>query len=301
MSAPSSAELSPAVTLNQIENPSGATVERTYTRDSDDSIVYSDTTTESVHGQVTSHTGWSDQSYRYDAVGRLTGVDDTANTLCTKRGYVFDSRSNRTTLNTATATLGADCPAGPGSGVSHSYDSADRLVDTGYTYDVLGRSTAMPGSTFVHYANDLVEGPSGQLSATTSKTGDTVLQLSTIQGDIALRLPLDSLVAPVALDHEEYGSPRTGQSAARYGWLGARQRSSETLTGLTLMGVRLYNPTTGRFLSSDPVYGGGANACEYALGDPRNNLDLDGHWVGIALRGGLIAGKWLLRNSKKKN
>ncbi|MFE5853596.1 RHS repeat-associated core domain-containing protein [Streptomyces sp. NPDC056500] len=353
-------------TLNQIENPSGATVERTYTRDSDNSIVYSDTTTESVHGQVTSHTGWSDQSYRYDAVGRLTGVDDTANTLCTKRGYVFDSRSNRTTLNTATATPGADCPAGPGSGVSHSYDSADRLVDTGYTYDVLGRSTAMPGSTFVHYANDLVyqqvasgerqtwqldsalrfrswkvesgsgttwteiaskrnhyandddnprwiiedtvggavtrnvEGPSGQLSATTGKTGDTVLQLSTIQGDIALRLPLDSLVAPVALDHEEYGSPRTGQPAARYGWLGARQRSSETLTGLTLMGVRLYNPTTGRFLSSDPVYGGSANAYEYALGDPRNNLDLDGRWVGIALRGGLIAGKWLLRNSKKK-
>jgi hypothetical protein len=44
------------------------------------------------------------------------------------------------------------------------------------------------------------------------------------------------------------------------------------------MGVRLYNPTTGRFLSTDPIAGGNANPYEYCSGDPINCYDLDGRW-----------------------
>ncbi|GGR28910.1 hypothetical protein GCM10010251_51400 [Streptomyces aurantiogriseus] len=123
-----------------------------------------------------------------------------------------------------------------------------------------------------------VDSLSGDLGATTGATGDTVLQLATIHGDVALQLPLDTAKAPVALDTDEYGNPRPGQVAVRYNWLGGKQRSSETLTGLTLMGVRLYNPSTGRFLSMDPVYGGNANAYEYVNADPLNRYDLDGRW-----------------------
>ncbi|MFJ1567090.1 RHS repeat-associated core domain-containing protein [Streptomyces erythrochromogenes] len=83
----------------------------------------------------------------------------------------------------------------------------------------------------------------------------------------------------MALDNDEYGNARTGQSATRYNWLGGKQRSSETLSGLMLMGVRLYNPTSGRFLSTDPVYGGGDNAYGYP-GDPVNQFDLDGRFWG---------------------
>jgi len=123
-----------------------------------------------------------------------------------------------------------------------------------------------------------VDSVSSDLAATTSKTGDTVLQLATIHGDIALQLPLDTSNAPIALDTDEYGNPRAGQIQARYSWLGGKQRSAETLTGLTLMGVRLYNPVTGRFLSVDPVYGGNLNAYEYAHADPINRFDLNGRW-----------------------
>jgi RHS repeat-associated protein len=45
---------------------------------------------------------------------------------------------------------------------------------------------------------------------------------------------------------------------------------------ITLMGVRLYNPTTGRFLSIDPIRGGSCNTCDYTCADPINGLDLDG-------------------------
>lgn len=47
------------------------------------------------------------------------------------------------------------------------------------------------------------------------------------------------------------------------------------------MGVRLYDPTTGRFLSIDPVPGGSANAYEYCGGDPINRYDLDGRFWGF--------------------
>ncbi|WP_371872658.1 RHS repeat-associated core domain-containing protein [Streptomyces pacificus] len=332
-------------TLQQTEDSTGSAVERTYTRDSDGTIVYSDTVTESVHGQVTSHAGWSDQTYRYDATGRLTTVEDTTETLCTRRSYAFDARTNRKSSTSATGTPGADCPTTGGTTTGHTYDSADRIVDSGYTYDAFGRTTAVPGNgTIGYYANDLahqqtangkrqtwqldaalrfrswkveagsgsnwtqeqsklnhydsdgdnprwiiedtatgaltrnVDSASGDLGAITSKTGDTVLQLTTIHGDVALQLPLDTSKAPVALDSDEYGNPRTGQAATRYNWLGAKQRSSETLTGLTLMGVRLYNPATGRFLSMDPVYGGNLNAYEYAHADPINRFDLNGKW-----------------------
>lgn len=41
------------------------------------------------------------------------------------------------------------------------------------------------------------------------------------------------------------------------------------------MGVRLYNPTTGRFLTTDPVYGGNATSYGYPV-DPINRSDIDG-------------------------
>ncbi|MCP9946584.1 hypothetical protein LUX12_20235 [Streptomyces somaliensis] len=115
-------------------------------------------------------------------------------------------------------------------------------------------------SSFYHWrraaADRAARQAAGDLAATTSKTGDTVLQLTTIHGDVALQLPLDATKAPVALDTDEYGNPRAGQAAVRYNWLGAKQR----------------------FLSMDPVHGGNANAYEYVNGDPVNRYDLDGRW-----------------------
>lgn len=42
------------------------------------------------------------------------------------------------------------------------------------------------------------------------------------------------------------------------------------------MGLRHYLPSTGRFLSTDPVAGGSRNAYEYVCGDPVNSFNLDG-------------------------
>lgn len=92
-------------------------------------------------------------------------------------------------------------------------------------------------------------------------------------------------VTPTVLDADEYGNARASQAEARYDWLGGHQRSGETLTGLTLMGVRLYDSTKGRFLSTDPVRGGSCNSYEYVCGDPVNMVDLDGRMTALALVG----------------
>ncbi|MGW1666745.1 DNRLRE domain-containing protein, partial [Streptomyces microflavus] len=120
-----------------------------------------------------------------------------------------------------------------------------------------------------------VRGISGSLAAATTATGTTVLQLTNIHGDVTVQLPLDTSMAPIAFAYDEFGNTESETAASRYGWLGGKQRSTETVTGTILMGVRLYNPVTGRFLSPDSVYGGNANAYTYPA-DPVNKFDLDG-------------------------
>ncbi|MGW2399471.1 DNRLRE domain-containing protein [Kitasatospora sp. NPDC001664] len=338
----SSEKLPGGYTLNVERDPAGAVTSRVYTRDSDGAVVMADSVARAANGELTSHSGWSSQDYGYDRMGRLTTVQDTVGDTCTRRSYTFDKRANRTSLTTAEGAAGAACPTSGGSTVTHAYDSADRLVDAGYGYDALGRTTALPGSSLEWYANDLVRRQStadqrqtwqldanlrnrsftvesntdgtwsqtggkvnhysgdsdsprwitedtttgeltrmvdtagGSFGATTSATGDVVLQFANVHGDVALQLPLDPADSLRVLDNDEYGNPRSGQPGTRYNWLGEKLRSSETLTGAVMMGARLYNPATGRFLSVDPVPNGGSNAYVYCSGDPVNCRDTSG-------------------------
>ena len=62
------------------------------------------------------------------------------------------------------------------------------------------------------------------------------------------------------------------------GWLGSKQRATETAAGggIIQMGARPYLPGIGRFLQIDSVEGGSANDYDYADADPVNQLDLTG-------------------------
>ncbi|MES9602428.1 MULTISPECIES: DNRLRE domain-containing protein [Actinomadura] len=334
-------------TTTTTTDTAGNPVARSYTRNSDGMIVASDTQTVSIFGQATTRVGTpggvTQQTYRYDKLGRLVQAEDTTDNICTRRSYGFDDNTNRNLLRTLVSEPGIDCPASGGTSLTSNYDSADRLVNSGYAYDAFGRTISVPGGAgYSYYANDLVRqqtagsqrrtwqldaamryrswttetntsgtwnqleaklnhygddsdrprwiventatgaisrnivGLTGELAATTAKTGGTALYLNTLRGHVAVILPLDAGQAPTVIDTDEYGNQRQGSPSIRYGWLGGYQRSSETLTGVSLMGVRLYDPNTGRFLQTDPVHGGNENAYEYCTADPVNCTDLDG-------------------------
>lgn len=301
-----------------------------------------------VRGQAS--TG-SSQTFSYDSAQRLTEADDTANGTCTIRKYGYDTDSNRTSLKAYPAdTTGACSAATTPLIVNHGYDQADRLADTGYNYDNLGRTLAVPGSdtndpahglTIGYFANDIVHtqtqngatrtwtlDPAERLwQQTNASTGVTetsiyrdgsdsaawtqasdatwnrditdlagnlagiqsgnatgtvavTLQLTNLHGDNVATIDDTTGVTTLSSygDYSEFGAPQSGDSPT-YGWLGSKQRSAGDLGGLTLMGVRLYNPATGRFLQTDPVPGGSANDYDYAAQDPVNLLDLDGRMI----------------------
>ncbi|MFD8966891.1 RHS repeat-associated core domain-containing protein [Streptomyces sp. NPDC059568] len=334
--------------LTLTSTTSGSATSRVYSRDSDSTIVASDTAEFSIQGQTVTDTNTNGQtrsrSYGYDLVGRLARADETTpDGSCSRRDYSFDNNSNRTELTTSTSSAGESCTSAEATTTSYTYDSADRLTTPGTLYDAFGRTTTeATGTTISYHADDVVRqqiagisrqtwtldavgraaswttevqgsggtwtligtkknhyggdgdspvwteedsngtitrdvrGMGSGLEAITNATGGAVLQFTDLHGDVTVQLPLDDTRAPVALAYDEYGSLATGSAGTRYGWLGAVQRASDSAAGLSTMGIRLYDPAIGRFLSVDPEEDGGANAYVYCSADPVNCADPTG-------------------------
>ena len=152
-----------------------------------------------------------------------------------------------------------------------------------------------------------VDGLDGNLAVQTGKSGGRVLQLVDLHGDVMTTVPIrdgEATADWAGLRHQaadEFGNATdltTGAAVvtngaapgkdSRYGWLGGKQRSADALAGVLLMGVRLYDPGTGRFWSVDPSPGGNATAYDYCTADPVNCTDLDGNlgwgWAKKALK-----------------
>lgn len=123
-----------------------------------------------------------------------------------------------------------------------------------------------------------VSGPDGALVGVQSSAGTVSLQLANLHGDVAATVNDDpAATAPSTQSvYLEFGQPKVPASGPDVcGWLGTHQRSVQPLAGLILMGVRLCNPTTARFLSTDPIPGGNANPYTYPT-NPTSKFDLNG-------------------------
>ncbi|MFY1636384.1 RHS repeat-associated core domain-containing protein [Solwaraspora sp. WMMB335] len=128
-------------------------------------------------------------------------------------------------------------------------------------------------------------GVSGMGGIWNGDNGQVTWRLANLHGDLIATILPGDVGLSATTDASEYGTPRNPEAVGgeRYGWLGAKQRATDPATGLILMGVRLYNTTTGRFLTVDPVYGGNANPYDYCVGDPVNCYDLSGRVAPVAL------------------
>ncbi|MYS22200.1 RHS repeat-associated core domain-containing protein, partial [Streptomyces sp. DvalAA-14] len=269
------------------------------------------TTVDDTQADTTTH-----RAYTFDNNTNRTGLttstdnpDGTAGTPATT-AYTYDSADRLTTAGTVYDAFGRTTTQASGASIGYytndlvrqqtagtsrqtwTLDAAQRLASWTTETNTTGTWTQTAAKTN-HYGSDTdspewvaedaagtitrnVQGIGGNLDATTAGSNGTVLQLTDLHSDVTVQLPLDISQAPVALAYDEYGNPESGTPATRYGWLGGKQRSDETVTGATLMGIRLYDPTTGRFLTTDPVPGGSANAYDYANQEPIKNFDLTG-------------------------
>jgi RHS repeat-associated protein len=131
-------------TYNQLGQPTGLEYVKT-THCTSGCTWFSDTAIPSIHDQWLSQTSsLSSQSYAYDNAGRLTQVQDTPSGKgCTTRLYGYDEDTNRTSSTTGEPNSKGECVSEGGSVENHTYDSADRLTDTGTTYDAFGNTTSL--------------------------------------------------------------------------------------------------------------------------------------------------------------
>jgi YD repeat-containing protein len=109
--------------------------------------LFYDSIVPSIHGDTMRQTSTlaEEPSYGYDAVGRLTEVQEVpTGGACTTRLYAYDSEGNRDSLTTRAPGSEGKCTSEGGVTQVHLYDSANRLIDSGVKYDALGNTIALP-------------------------------------------------------------------------------------------------------------------------------------------------------------
>jgi YD repeat-containing protein len=109
---------------------------------------FSDNVTPSIHGETLAQTSTlAHEAYGYDSAGRLTEVQETPTGKgCTIRMYAYDEESNRTNLTNREPGSEGKCATEGGGTEHHTYEEANRLADTGVTYEAFGNVTTLPAA-----------------------------------------------------------------------------------------------------------------------------------------------------------
>jgi RHS repeat-associated protein len=267
------------------ETPAGSgCTTRSYAFDANSNRT-SKTTRQPGVGGVCATSGGTTQTYGYDGADRLEGA-----------GLVYDAFGRITTLPSGFAG---------GGNLVTSYFSNDKVatqsqggVTNTFALDAELRQrqrtqgVGLEGVEVFHYADGSdspawtqlggnwtrnITGIGGELVAVAKSGSPTRLQLSNLHGDIvatASTNPSDTQLSLTART-DEFGNPLSG-TPDRFGWMGGAQRRTEFPSGVIQMGARSYVPAIGRFLSTDPIAGGSANAYDYANADPVNQFDPSG-------------------------
>jgi RHS repeat-associated protein len=247
----------------------------------------------------------TDGGYSYDGLGRTLTVPNSNGNLPDKTTVGINGALS-VTYAPGDMVASQTLPIDTGSGIANEVQTftldptGDRLLSS-TTTTLPGQSATMVTNRYndtddnpalINEADGTVSryvtGPDADLAAAITLKGDgtsgLTWQVINLHGDVVATVPGGgTATATASVMTDEFGvvldtTPGQNNTAAsRYDWLGGKQRSSNARAGLTLMGARLYNSVTGRFLSVDPVPGGNANAYTYPT-DPVNNFDLDGRW-----------------------
>lgn len=247
--------------------------------------------------------------YVYDAFGRATTIPQADTPLAAAGGSpgavtlgYYDDDSIKSLAQTGTTTaFGLDAAGRRATSTTTPSTGPATVVERHYVDDSdspgwVKTTTGTGAPAIERYVEDL----GGDLGLTITAT-DVSLSVVDLRGDQVAQIDMLASGQTNGLTNwtntDEYGnsldtssvgktpSNPTGVSAGLgYGWLGGKQRATDT-TGLLLMGERVYNPGTGSFASTDPVPGGNTTSYAYPQ-DPVNQFDLTGEMLNIPGTGG---------------
>ncbi|MGW0363063.1 polymorphic toxin-type HINT domain-containing protein [Streptomyces sp. NPDC002990] len=221
----------------------------------------------------TSAAGTKVTSYTYDATGNTTSITSTPGT--------------KTLTWNDQGKLDKVIGTGESAGTSYVYDTGgNQLIrrDPGKTTLNLGADQISLDTTTAKVSNVRTYGAPGGLSitrTTTAGTSNLTYQASDHHGTNGVQFNATDL-AQVRRPADPFGNERGTQPAAGV-WAGDKGfvgGTKEKATGFTLLGAREYDPTTGRFISPDPIIDAGDpqqwNAYAYSNNDPFNKSDPSG-------------------------
>jgi RHS repeat-associated protein len=214
------------------------------------------------------------KSYTYDLAGNVTGVTGggTNSTLA----WDAESRLKSAIVGTQTTTYpynGIGQRVAKSGSVTNNYLLADDSIDTQvlsdgnatYAHGVNGIVSENRGGTSKFYHADAL----GSTRALTNSTGSVTDSRSTD----AFGMVVSSTGTGI------------GAGASPFGFAGTWSYQQDSETGLMRLGHRMYDASTGRFISRDPIRDG-YNWYTYCNNDPINAIDPEGlsdnrnHWKG---------------------
>jgi len=111
-------------------------------------VWYSETIGSTVRGEMLNRTSTlATENYNYDTLGRLTEVQETpVGGECSARLYEYEKESNRIEFTTRKPGSKGECATTGGTEEKHTYDEANRMIDTGIEYEGLGNITKLPAA-----------------------------------------------------------------------------------------------------------------------------------------------------------
>jgi RHS repeat-associated protein len=200
------------------------------------------------------------KSYTYDLAGNVTGV--TGGGVNSTLAWDAESRLKSATVGTQTTTYsynGLGQRVAKNGAVSNAYLLADDTIDTQvlsegnatYAYGASGIISENRGGTSKFYHEDAL----GSVRALTNTSGTITDSKSTD----AFGMSISS----------------TGTTPTPFGFAGAWSYQQDSETGLMRLGHRMYDATTGRFISRDPIRDR-YNWYTYCNNDPINAIDPEG-------------------------
>jgi RHS repeat-associated protein len=224
----------------------------------------------------------ADYQYSYDGNGtrlntsvnganELSGVryDQDGNTTADGRRYTYNAKNQTTTID-AGAILGMTY-----SGATQT-DRVATAVGRGgssYQYSLIGLSSANDGTGNTEFVRDA----RGTLTEERTPTGNYYYLFDGLGSVVGLTDSGGHLVD--TYQYDPYGKTVTSTGSVANPWQYA-SAYLDSATGLYKMGLRYYDPATGRFTQQDPkvdwTNANGWNRYLYAQDDPINNTDPTG-------------------------